>query len=222
MRTLALSLLSLTLCLPARADQLTEPSSEVKFERAPTVAGKPFLCLGTGIRKKAIFKVYAIAFCVEDVAGRAAIQQWFEGAGRSFAGVQGEKLAEKLADDPDFFRAMMALPVEKYAQLVFVRDVSKEKMRDAFDDSLTKALGKTEKARIDKFVGLLDRDLKDGDKLELITRPDGAIEVGFTGDLKGLTDPILAAALWTPYLGPDSVAPKLKESVAKGVAGMRK
>jgi hypothetical protein len=219
---IALTVLSVALALPASAEELTEPSSELKFEKAPTVDGKPFLCLAAGIRKKALFRVYAIVYCVEETAGRAAIQQYFERAGNARAGMPVEKLSKELADDAQFFKELMAMPVEKWAQMVFVRDVSKEKMKNAFEESLTKALGKTEKERIDAFVGLLDRDLKSGDKLVLHTKPTGELEVGLSGAPKSVRDPILASAVWMPYLGPDSVAPSLKEAVAKAVAGMRR
>lgn len=212
-KTLVPALLAVLSSVPAFGQQLVEPSSELKFEKAPTIDGKPYLCLGTGIRKKALFKVYAIAYCVEDAAGRAALQKQLEGSA---------KTAAQLADDPEFFKKLMAMPVDKAAEIVFVRDVSKEKMKDAFDESLTKALGKGEKARIDNFTSLLDRDLKDGDHLILRTKPDGEIHVGLTGNLKTVKDPLLAGAVWMPYLGPDSVAPALKKSVAEGALAAAK
>lgn len=207
---------------PAAAQELVEPSTEVKFEKSPVIDGKPFLCLGTGVRKKAIFKVYAIVYCVEEAAGQAEIQKYFaEGAGKAHAPSQGKQLAEKLADDPGFFRALMAMKIEKAAQLVFVRDVGKDKMKEAFEESLTRSLGKDEKPRIESFVNLLDRDLKRGDRMILQTGPDGRIRVGHSGEPKSVQDPVLAAAVWQPYLGEDSVAPSLRKSVAATVAAMR-
>jgi hypothetical protein len=218
MRTALVALLSLCVCLyaaSARAEPLVEPSSELKFEKSPTIDGKPYLCLGVGIRKKAIFKVYALAFCVEEAAGRAELQKFLDGAGKG-------KSADELAEDPAFFKVLIDLPVDKAAQLVFVRDVSKDKMRESFDESLTKALGKAQKSHIDSFLELLDNDLKSGDKLAVQTKPDGSIRVGLNGDLKDRKDPILAPALWQPYLGADSVSGSLKKSVASGVAALRK
>ncbi len=196
------------LAAPASAQHLVEPSTELKFEKAPTIDGKPFLCLGTGLRKKAFFKVYAMVFCVEDAAGRAALAKLLEG---------NTKTAGQLAEDDEFFKKLMALPVDKAAEMVFVRDVGKEKMKDAFEESLTKALGKAEKPRIDAFLAAnMDKDLKSGDHMILRTRPNGELTVGLVGALKTSTDPVLAPAVWMPYLGPDSVAPSLKKSVAEG------
>jgi len=220
MRTPILLAVLLALSSTARADQLLEPSSELKFEKAPTVDGKPYLCLGTGIRKKAIFRVYAMVFCVEDAAGRAEIAKWFEGAGKKHAALKGDALAEALAEDGGLFKHLMTMPVARYAELIFVRDVSREKMRDAFVESLTRSLGTSEKARIDRFVGLLERDIKEKEHLKIRTGTGGEIEVALDQP-KALTDEKLAGAVWEAYLGRNSVAPKLKESVARGVAALR-
>ena len=210
MKTIAFAaaLLATLVAAPASAQQLVEPSTEIKFEKAPTIDGKPYLCLGTGLRKKVFFKVYAMVFCIEEAAGRPALAKLLEGNTRS---------ASDLADDNELFKKLMALPVGKAAEMVFVRDVSKEKMKDAFEESLTKALGKAEQPRIDAFLNAnMDKDLKSGDHMILRTKPDGELTVGLVGALKTSTDPVLAPAVWMPYLGPDSVAPSLKKSVAAG------
>lgn len=220
MNALALAAV-LVVAVPSQAPVLVEPSTGVKFLQNATVEGQPFLCLGTGVRKKAFFKVYAVVYCVEEAAGREAIRSYFtEGPGKVHE-ARGEELAKKLQDDPGFFNALMRMPVERFAQMVFVRDVGKEKMKDAFEESLTRALGPKEKQRIESFIGLLDRDLKDGDKLMLRTRPDGTIRLGLEGDLKTVKDGLLAGAVWEPYLGKDSVTPELKRSVAKAIAAMK-
>lgn len=207
MKTLALALATL-FAAPAFAQQMVEPSSELKFDKAPTIDGKSYLCLGTGIRKKVVVKVYAMVFCIEEAAGRPALAKLLEG---------NTKKASDLADDAEFFKKLVALPVDKAAEMVFVRDVSKEKMKDAFEESLTKALGKAEKPRVDAFLAAnMDKDLKENDHMILRTKPNGELTVGLAGALKTSTDPVLAPAVWAPYLGPDSVAPSLKKSVAEG------
>ncbi|MGC4118930.1 MAG: chalcone isomerase family protein [Myxococcales bacterium] len=210
MKTIALAtaLFATLAAAPVSAQPLVEPSTDIKFEKAPTIDGKPYLCLGTGLRKKAFFKVYAMVFCVEDAAGRPALAKLLEG---------NTKSAAELADDHEFFKKLMALPVEKAAEMVFVRNVGKEKMKEAFEESLTKALGKGEKARIDAFLAAnMDKDLKEGDHMILRTKPSGELTVGLVGALKTSTDPVLAPAVWSPYLGADSVAPSLKKAVAEG------
>lgn len=222
MRTASLAvsaLLSLS-SLHVRAETLIEPSSELAFEKTPTLDGKRYQCLGTGIRKKAIFRVYAIAFCVEEAGFAASLPQYFEGPGKKHAQLRGDELARALSKDPGFFQFLRGAPVDKAIELVFVRSVGAEKMRETFVESLTRALGAGERPRIDAFVRMLDRDLKEGDRLALRTTRAGAIQVHL-GAPRVLEDPTLAGGIWQAYLGPDSSVPSLKESIARGTAALR-
>lgn len=222
MRSSNLALIAALLFSPfqARAEALVEPSSELSFEKYPTFDGKRFQCLGTGIRKKAIFRVYAIVFCVDEAAFAAQLPKYFEGPGKRHAALRGEELARALGKDPEFFQYLRGAPVDKAIELAFVRNVGAEKMRETFVESLTRALGPGERARIDAFVQMLDRDLKEGDRLALRTTAAGGIHVQL-GAPRALDDSKLAGGIWQAYLGPDSNVPTLKESVARGVAALR-
>lgn len=66
---LAAPLLGLSLCLaPFMAQAATVDVAGVKLEDRVTVAGKPLVLNGAGVRYKAIFKVYAAGFYVEKAA----------------------------------------------------------------------------------------------------------------------------------------------------------
>lgn len=208
---------ALLAAVPALAEPLVEPSSDQRFERSPVLDGKPFLCLGAGIRKKSFWSVYAIDFCVEAAAGRAELARWLSGAGRRHAGKRTEALAQGLGGDPEFFQFMVTMPVEKSADIVFVRDVSREKIREAFTWSLVRALGEAERPRIESFVSLIDRDIKEGERIALRTTPSGEVTLSL-GSPHHIKDEKLSRALWQAYLGPDSVTPALKASVALGTA----
>ncbi|HEY3451816.1 MAG TPA: hypothetical protein VGK67_35995 [Myxococcales bacterium] len=201
------------------ADPLVEPSSSHQFERAPVVSGTRFVCLGTGIRKKLFFSVYAIDFCVEAEAGRAELARYLAGPGGvPHAGKQGEELARSLREDPEFFRHLMEMPVEKRAELVFLRNVDRGQLGEAFTWVLLQALGEEARPRVEAFVSKLAvRNVREGEKLALRTRPDGQVTAALDEDL-GVRDEKLASALWKAYLGPESVTPALKDSVAEGAA----
>lgn len=201
------------------ADALVEPSSAQQFERAPVVGGTRFVCLGTGVRKKLLFSIYAIDFCVEAEAGRTELSRYLAGpAGSQHAGKQGEELARSLRDDPEFFRHLMEMPVEKRAELVFLRDVDRGRLGEAFTWVLLRALGEEARPRVEAFVSkIAARDVREGEKLSLRTRPDGQVSASLDEDL-GVRDEKLAGALWKAYLGPESVTPALKDSVAEGAA----
>ncbi|MGC4123179.1 MAG: hypothetical protein QM765_53150 [Myxococcales bacterium] len=201
------------------ADPLVEPKSAQQFERDPVVAGTRFVCLGAAVRKKLFFRVYAIDFCVEAEAGRAEVSRYLAGpGGAQHTGKQGEELARSLRDDPEFFRHLMEMPVEKRAELVFLRDIDRGRLGEAFTWSLLQALGEEARPRVEAFVSKLAvRDVREGEKLCLHTRPDGQVSATLDQDL-GVRDEKLATALWRAYLGPDSVTPALKDSVAAGAA----
>jgi len=219
-------LVVLSLMLPssyARAEALVEASSGVSFQRRPTIDGKPYLCLGVGLRKKLVFKGFAISFCVEEIEGKAQLARYFEREGKKHAALAGEALTDALMGDPEFFKAMIALPVAKAAELVFLRDVPVQRFKEGIEESFTRALGPGEKVRIDGFLRLLDRNFKEKDHLVLRTRPNGEITVGLglAGPLRTMTDPLLATAIWEPYLGADTNVSFLKRAVAAGVAAQR-
>jgi hypothetical protein len=81
---LGIVLLLASLLLPPTAlanGELIEDATDLAFDRKPTVGDATYEFLGTGIRKVFLFKIYAIAFCIEasrvaqtveeDIAGRA-------------------------------------------------------------------------------------------------------------------------------------------------------
>ncbi len=203
-----------------RAEEpLIESASAQQPERAPVAPGTRFVCLGAGVRKKLFWSVYAIDFCVEAEAGRAELSRYLAGpGGAQHAGKQGEELARSLREDPEFFRHLTEMPVEKRAELVFLRDVDRVRFGEAFTWSLVQVLGEEARPRVQAFVSkLAGRDVREGEKLSLRTRPDGQVSAALDQDL-GERDERLASALWKAYLGPDSVVPSLKDSVAEGAA----
>ncbi|MBI5549770.1 MAG: chalcone isomerase family protein [Deltaproteobacteria bacterium] len=214
---LTVTMLFATPCL-ARGETLVEPSSEQEFERTPNIEGKPFLCLGAGVRKKVFFQIYAIDFCVEAQAGRAEIAKYLQSPdGRRHAGKKAEALARSLREDEAFFAHVVSMPVEKSADVVFVRDVTSQQLRDAFAWVLLQALGEEARARIDAFVAMIDRDMKEGDRMTLRTKPSGEVMLDL-GVPHQVRDERLAYSLWQAYLGPESIIPDLKASIAEGTA----
>ncbi len=197
-------------------EPLVEPSSEQQVERAPVVDGKPYLCLGAGIRKRAFFRIYAIGFCVEEAPARAELARYLVQSGKH-AGKRDEALARALRRDPDFFEFAIDMPVAKRGEFVFLRDISAQQLRDAFRWSLLRVLGETERERVEAFVTLLDQDVKEGERMIVHTSPDGEVTLTL-GQTHKVKDPKLAKGVWPTYLGPESVTPALRDSVAEGAA----
>jgi len=188
----------------ARAEKLVEPSSDHEFESAPTYQGMAFQCPAAGIRKKAIIKVYAIAFCLEK--GKAA---------ETLAAAKGAAGGAVDEDNQKFFDALRDAKVGKAADMYFVRNVGKEKIAEAYEETLKKALGEDDKEGQAKFLAMVARDVKEGEHIVLTTSPEGTIHMTIGGEDKSMSDPKVAQHIWNAWLGPEGVSHSLKAALAK-------
>jgi hypothetical protein len=190
---------------PARAEKVREPSSEHEFERDPSFHGQGYHCLATGIRKKAIIKVYAIAFCVEkDKAGEAL------NAAKAAAGGAPDE------DSQPFFNSLRDAKVAKAADMYFVRNVDKGKIAEAYEETLKKAMGADDAEGQAKFLAMVDRDVKEGEHIVLTTTPAGEIHMTIGDSDHSITDAKVAQHIWNAWLGPDGVSGSLKKALAEG------
>jgi hypothetical protein len=209
--------------LVARADTFVEPSSGVSFEKHPASGANTFLCLGAGVRKYLLWRLYAMDFCVEDGKARAEIDRYFSGPGRRYAGMTGRDLAKALADDQGFFDFLVAMPIEKRAEMVFLRGGDAEKAREGFSKNLEKFLGSgdREKAAIRDFVSAIDRPVSSGDRAVFVSHPGAQLDFTFGANTRSLRHEKAERAFWGAYLGADSPLGSMKEAVAQAVADLR-
>jgi hypothetical protein len=82
---------SLAAALGARAEgaQIVDRATGTKFDEVTRVEGKAYKCLGAGVRKLAVVKVYALAFCVDAAHADALVKSYLEA---HHAALQGEPL----------------------------------------------------------------------------------------------------------------------------------
>jgi hypothetical protein len=180
------------------AGPLVEPATGTKFDREVTLDGTLFRCVGTGVRTRFFFKVYAIAFCLDAAQATPTLHA---------------AIAQR---EEAFFQSLQAAPVAKAAQLVFVRDVGQKTIADAFAESLSGAPSHPSPADVDRFRAIFDRDLHAGDHLALVVRPDGTVHVLLPGGGSGaMRSPAVASAILHAWLGEDSVTPSLRDSIRK-------
>lgn len=205
----------------ALAKDFVEPSSKTSFEERPTALGTTFQCVGAGVRTYAWIKVYAIDFCLDASSARQQLDAYFAGPGRRLAALRGRDLARALEKAQDFFDYLAGIGVEKRAELVFLRSADADKVRAGFSKNLENALGSGAKAAIAEFASAIDRAVAVGDRAVFLTRPSGEVSLRCQGNTKTLKHEKAQWAFWSAYLGPDSVVPSLKESIARGVAELR-
>ena len=201
----------LALATPARAADLVEPSSEVKFPELRTAGGTSYKCLATGLRKVVFFKVYANTFCIDEAQAQTIVKAAVTENG---GGKTGEDLAETLEESRGFFKKIFSSKADKLVVMHMVRDVSKEKLADAFQDSLGKILPQ---ASIDKLKGLMTMDATED--MEVLFYSNGSkvfVEMG--GKPNMVDDAQIAAKIWRVWLGPSSVTPGLREDLAERAA----
>lgn len=187
---------ALALAFPAAAHaQLKEASSGTEFSAAAKLNGQEFDCVATGLRSKFFIKVYAVAFCLEKGKGAETL--------KAASGQKGQA----------FFDSLRDAKVAKAVDMAFLRDVEKEKIIDAFKETLGKAMGTDDEEGRAKFLALVDRDVKKGEHIVLTAKSDGTLDLTIGGKGGTVTDPKVARWIWNAWIGPDSVAPSLKDDL---------
>ena len=187
---------------PALAEDVTEPSTGQSFPAARTVDGKSFTLLGTGVRKKFMFKVYAMALYAESSDGKKAFA----------AG--GDHGATWVAHGG----------FDKLGIMHFMRDVESEKTRGAYTETLADALADSSpiKASAQQFIALFDHDMKKGEELSVHTSSDGKVVIDQAGTKKTMqAPPALVKAIWEIWLGKKPVSEDLRSSLVSRVDSLK-
>jgi hypothetical protein len=213
MRALILAL-TLAAATPASAETVTEPATGESFEVSRTIEGRPFVLLGTGVRKKIGFKVYAMALYVDETEGRRAFPALAMRAG-------GRDHARLLASD----HAQSFVVWGQFAKLGvmhFVREVDAEKIRGGFEDGLADELSDKTTPEVQKaardFLALFDRDIKEGQEIRIFSSGDGKLTVEIAGAKKdGPRNPKVVRAVWNVWLGPKTISTDLRRGLVERI-----
>lgn len=214
MRTLALPLLLVLAAAGARAQAgatLRDDSTGVRFDVTTTVGGTTYRCLGAGARKVFLFKAYAVAYCLEEAKVDEVIAPYLR---ERHPGKKGEALAEALEEDQRFYDRLAGAPGDKLVVMRVVRDISRDRIAGAFEDSLSDVLPKE---KVAKLIATIPGDAQDGQQI-LIHSHGSRVVIDIAGKAKNIDDAMIAQKLWRVWLGPSGVSPSLKESIAEEVA----
>jgi Chalcone isomerase-like len=194
----------------AAADEVKESATGVTFATERTVGGHKLMLFGTGVRKKFVVKVYAMALYGDEEEARRNFPALVARAGgKSRAALLGSDHAQTFL----IWGAFTKLGV-----LHFVRDVGAEKIRDAFKEGLEEELSEKAAPELRKaaetFLAMFDKDLKDGSEILIRTDGDGHVRVEIAGDKKdGPSNPKLARAIWAVWLGAKPISPDMRKSL---------
>lgn len=205
-------LFALPALAPAGAAELVDSSTGTRFAATAKAGGTEFQCLGAGVRKMFTFKVYAVAYCVDAERADAV-----ETLGQALhPDLTGEELAKALENDPRFYDHLQRLPGDKLVIMHMVRDVDREKLADAFRKSLKDVLPRE---KVEKLVAAIPADVRDGENA-LIYSSGSSLVIDIGGRQSTVEDAQIAQRLWAVWLGPESVSPSLKHSIAQDTAGV--
>lgn len=190
-RLSALALCLVLIAATAAAEVIVESGSEEEFPAALTLAqGNDTVQLratGTGLRKKAWFKVYAACFYV--------------------------RADQALGEDP--YGEFIHGDFERAITMRFLRDVGAEKIAGAFQDGIRKTLPEGHDEAVASFVGFFTKPVKKGDELALRHGSDGTLRAYQDGEeLGGIADPEVIAAVWATWFGEDPISKDLKRGLA--------
>jgi len=185
-RFLTAVLLLFFLVSSAIAQEVTEPRSGTKFS---TRDGDTSL-LGVALRTKTIakVKVHAIGLYVADAA--------ISGPLKGKAGAQ------------DFYRDLVAGDFKKVVIMKFLRDVSTNQIRDAFNDSM-KGVGGRSQEWINYFT-----DIRSGQECIISWVPGVGLTTKVAGaDRPPINDKTLASAVFSIWLGDKPVQEDVKKDL---------
>lgn len=154
------------------------------------------VALGSGVRKKFVFKVY-----------------------------EGVAYAEKGIDlGPDPYKTLIQGDFAKRIHMYFERDVDGGKIRGAYREGLDKVLGKQERPvnlvqDIEVFLGFFeDAGVKDGQTIDLVWLPGDGLYTLVNGEsFPPIKNSILASALWAIWFGGNPVSGDLKKDMIRFV-----
>ncbi|KAF0247893.1 MAG: hypothetical protein FD167_2706 [bacterium] len=167
--------------------QVAEPSSGVSFPAQVNVGGTNATITGVGLRKRAIFKVYAIASYMDSSKINKAADPY----------------TQLLTDGP-----------AKQITMHFVRDVDAASIRSAFEDSLKNNIPSyatsPAKKNADAFLAA-QVDMKTNQEIVLHWTQGGKIDLVVNGQSKAsFTDPVLARGIWSIWLGASPISGDIK------------
>jgi hypothetical protein len=189
MRILVIIMAMFLLAPMALGDTVVEKSSKTEFPASITLKGPEgevnLNALGTGLRKKAIFKVYAGCFYVDAEA--------------------------KMGDDPA--AAAISGNFAKRIDMHFLRDVGGDKIAGAFREGIQKTM-KGHEEQIDAFCKLFTEEVKKGESIVLTYLPGFGLVAEQAGEELGtLKEGHVISALWATWFGDDPISDDLKEGM---------
>lgn len=188
--------------------QIAEPLSGQSFSSPLEYTKKPYILVGTGLRKDATVKYYAMALYVDEAA-KPSFNGVYDRAGRRKAGLFFESRAQNYYIWGHF---------AKLGVLRFLKPMPKDELQKSFRDGLAELLTPTAVPEVRKdaltFIELLDADLKEGQELRLHCDDVGHLDVQLDAVKKsGPQNAKLCRHIWDIWLGFHPVQKEMRNTL---------
>ncbi len=194
-------------------DKITEPSTKVTFPVQRTFLDKDgasaMTCIGTGVRKKFVVKVYGICFYVALDEVRALFPDGFT------------------ADDAHFEKLLSGTYHRAFI-MRFVRGVGKDKIVGAFRDGLKKNWPAGSKfdpnnEAVKAFLDANNFDIEKNQEIQIwIDNENTVYVINGTHPVQSVQDETLAQAVTGIWLGKKPVSGKMKKGLVSRLPGLLK
>lgn len=203
----------LTMAFGARADSATivDKATGTKFDGLARHEGKAYRCLGAGVRKLALLKIYALAFCIDAARADTLVSDHLR---THHAGLEEKPLFEALRNDTRFFDTLARTDHSRLVTLKMQRDVSQEQLSSTLRRSLSPLLPK---AKLDQLDAAITQGAKKG-QVVAISAVGPKLTIDVAGEVRVVEDEEVARSLFLVWLGPKSVSPSLREDIARRAA----
>ena len=200
-------------------DAVREPESGTPFPRVliPPSGTEPQRLMGTGIRRRSIFRVnvYAFGLYVDPTGAEAAL-----------AGFAGRR-ATTLRRDERFHRRLLDLDFGMTLRLVMARTVEGREVADAFDDALRPRMTRARQSHGDADAAALARlrshleveEVQRGTEIVLSCQPTGRLTTSVRQSRRApIESRALCRALFDVYLGENPIERDGKRNMVAGIA----
>lgn len=208
---LAAALLAMALGVRADGGQIADEATGTKFDELTHIEGTAYECLGAGVRKLALVKVYALAFYVDAAHADKVLKSYLQA---QHAGLRGQPLFEALRKDAKFFDMLAGAGHSRLVVLKMQRDVSRRQLASTIRRSLTPLLPED---KLDRLDAAITKGAKKGQVVKIYAA-GAKLTVDVAGEVRTIEDEEVVRHLYFVWLGTESVSPTLREDIARRAA----
>jgi len=152
----------------------------VVFDETRRWGQREMTCIGTGVRKRLVFDVYAACLYVDREQGKRGLLEFLRSSAAAEAYVDGQLDTRKLLSNQRFFDWLIQADLPLTIDMTFVRDVTAEQIRQEVRRGFLRYMQPN--AAMEQLLGVpADSDVKKWQHMTVMIMPGGRITLQLTG-----------------------------------------